>query len=159
MNPRGSTPGEQLQPKRLTLLHLIQGFSCLTLNTVSTVQYVFKALHNHTGHTFQGICRTRWHILCTKTQQNTIIKLKRANLRIVHLRIGYLAGLAILNWNCLYLPGSLANARVSSESKVFNIGHKSGNSLLGSRGVRAKLLEGVQNWSVASAPDQRMTSW
>ena len=69
------------------------------------------------------------------------------------------SGLAILNWNGLYLPSSLANARVSSESKVLNIGHKSGNSLLCSGSVGAKLLEGVQNWSVTSAPDQKMASW
>ena len=38
--------------------------------------------------------------------------------------------------NCVFhLPSSLANGRASSESKIFNIRHKTCNSRLGSRGV------------------------
>ena len=55
-----------------------------------------------------------------------------------------------------HLSGSLANARVSSKPKVFNVGNKGINSFLGSRGVRPKLLESVQNRTVASAPGWKM---
>merc|ERR1711962_818959 len=50
------------------------------------------------------------------------------------------------------LPSPLANASISSKAKIFNVRHKSFHSFLCPRGVRAKLLEGVQDWSVTSAP-------